>query len=236
IVVRHSVRDSSTLNGHIQELRQAAQHYAGPDMSTAVVGQNLMVNAAADRLQQGQAIALAALLAVVFIVMSLMFTSVKGGLIALVPSVVPILLMLGVMRVAEIPLNAATVMVGVIAIGVAIDGTIHLFARYSELCRGATNYDEAVLETVKNEAAPVIAVSLALALGFGVLLASELTLIEQFGALAAATMLFSIFANVLITPLVMSRIRLVGLYEILAMTMQRDVLEKSALFHGMTGY
>jgi uncharacterized protein len=236
IVVRHSVRDSSTLNGHIRELRQAAQHYAGPEMTATVVGESLMINAAAERLQQGQWYALAALLLAVFLVMSLMFTSLKGGLIALVPSVVPILLMLAVMRVAEIPLNAATVMVGVIAIGVAIDGTIHLFARYSELCRGATSYDEAVIETVKNEAAPVIAVSLALALGFGVLLFSDLTLIQQFGALAAATMLFSIFANVLITPLVMSRIRLVGLYEILAMSMSREVLEKSPLFHGMTNY
>ena len=236
IVVRHNVRDSSTLNHHISELREVVGHYAGPDMATAVVGENLMINAAADRLLEGQAAALGGLLVVVFIVMSLMFTSVKGGIIALVPSVVPILMILGVMRILEIPLNAGTVMVGVIAIGIAIDGTIHLFARYSELCRSTSNYDEAVIETVKDEAAPVIAVSLALALGFGVLLLSDFTLIAQFGALAAATMLFSIFANLLITPLVMSRIRLVGLYEILAMSKQRAALEGSALFQGMTGY
>ena len=236
IVVRHNVRDSSTLNHHILELREVVGHYAGPDMVTAVVGENLMVNAAADRLLEGQALALAGLLAVVFIVMSLMFTSVKGGFIALVPSVVPILMILGVMRILEIPLNAGTVMVAVIAIGIAIDGTIHLFSRYSELCRSTSNYDEAVIETVKDEAAPVIAVSLALALGFGVLLLSDFTLIAQFGALAAATMLFSIFANLLVTPLVMSRIRLVGLYEILAMSKQRAALEHSALFQGMTDY
>ncbi len=236
IVVRHNVRDSSTLNHHIRELREVVGHYAGPDMVTAVVGENLMINAAADRLLEGQAAALAGLLTVVFVVMSLMLTTVKGGIIAHVPSVVPILMILGVMRILEIPLNAGTVMVGVIAIGIAIDGTIHLFSRYSELCRSTSNYDEAVIETVKDEAAPVIAVSLALALGFGVLLLSDFTLIAQFGALAAATMLFSIFANLLITPLVMSRIRLVGLYEILAMSKQRAALEHSALFQGMTGY
>ncbi len=236
IVVRHNVRDSSTLNHHIRELKEVVGHYAGPDMATAVVGENLMINAAADRLLEGQALSLAGLLLVVFFVMSLMFTSVKGGIIALVPSVVPILMILGVMRILEIPLNAGTVMVAVIAIGIAIDGTIHLFSRYSELCRSTSNYDEAVIETVKDEAAPVIAVSLALALGFGVLLLSDFTLIAQFGALAAATMLFSIFANLLITPLVMSRIRLVGLYEILAMSKQRAALEGSALFQGMTGY
>ena len=236
IVVRHNVRDSSTLNHHIQELREVVAHHAGADMTTSIVGENLMINAVADRLVKGQVLAFTLLLGVVFLVMSLMFTSIKGGIIALVPSVLPILLILGVMRVLHIPLNAGTVMVVVVAIGIAIDGTVHLFSRYSELCRNATNYDEAVLETVQDEAAPVIAVGLALALGFGVLLLSEFTPIAQFGALAAVTMLFSIFANLLVTPLVMSRIRLVGLYEILAMSKQRAALEHSPLFHGMTGY
>jgi CRP-like cAMP-binding protein len=49
-------------------------------------------------------------------------------------------------------------------------------------------------------------------------------------------MLFSIFSNLLITPLVMSKIRLVGLYEILAMSRQRAALEHSPLFRGMTNY
>lgn len=236
IVVRHNVRDSSTLNHNIRELRQVVRTYAGPDMITSVVGENLMVNAAADRLVQGQAFALLGLLAVIFVTMSLMFTSVKGGLIALVPSVVPIVLLLGVMRLNDIPLSVGTVMVAVIAIGVAIEGTIHLFSRYSELCRRTSNYDEAVLETVREEAAPVVATSLALALGFGVLLLSDFTVVAQFGALAAAAMLFSIFANLLITPMVMARIRLVGLYEILAMSMQREALEKSPLFLGMSDY
>lgn len=236
IVVRHNVRDSSTLNHHIRELRQAVAHYAGPTMATTVVGENLLINAAADRLLKGQAAVLLAILVAVFIVMSLMFTSVKGGAIALVPSVVPSLMILGIMRILEIPINAGTVMVAVISIGIAIEGTIHLFSRYSELCRSAANYDEAVIETVKKEAAPMITASLALAMGFGVLLLSDFALIAQFGALAAAAMLFSIFANLLITPLVMSRIRLVGLYEILAMSMQREALEGSPLFQGMTAY
>jgi predicted RND superfamily exporter protein len=236
IVVRHNVRDSSTLNHHIRELRQVVRTYAGPDILTSVVGENLMVNAAVDRLLEGQALALLALLAVIFVTMSLMFTSVKGGLIALAPGVIPILLLLGVMRANDIPLSVGTVMVAVIAIGVAIEGTIHLFSRYSALCRSTSNYDEAVLETVKEEAAPVVATSLALALGFGVLLLSDFTVVAQFGALAAAAMLFSIFANLLITPIVMARIRLVGLYEILAMSMQREALENSPLFQGMSNY
>lgn len=236
IVVRHNVKDSTTLNHHVAELRQVVRHIAGPDMASAVTGENLMINAAADRLLRGQSVAISVLLVVIFLVMSLMFTSFKGGLIALVPSVVPIALMLAVMVLLDIPLNAGTAMVAVIAVGIAIDGTIHLFSRYNALCRRTSNYDEAILETVREEAKPVVATSLALALGFGVLLLSDFTIVAQFGALAACTMLFSIFANLLVTPLVMSRIRLVGLYEILAMSVRREVLDNSPLFKGMTSY
>lgn len=235
IVVRHDVRDSSTLNRHIRELRKAVAHYAGPGMATAVVGENLQINAAAEPLLRSQAAALAALLVFGFVTVSLMFTSVKGGIFAVLPGGLTILAILGIMAITGIPISAGTMMVAVVAIGIAVEGTMRLFSRYTELCRGASNYDAVVIETVKQESAPMIAVSLVLAAGFGVLLFSELAPVAQFGALAAGAMLFSVFANLLITPL-MSRIRLVGLYEILAMSMPREALEGSPLFHGMNAY
>jgi hypothetical protein len=235
IVVRHNLRDSSTLNRHISELRRAVAHYAGPGMATIVVGENLLINAAVKPLLIGQAAAIAALLVFGFVAVSLTFTSVKGGFIALLPGVLTILAVGGTMMVAGIPLGAATMMVAVVAIGIALEGTLHLFSRYTGLCRGAANYDAVVIETVRQESAPMIALGLVLAAGFGVLLFSEFAPVAQFGALAAGAMLFAVFANLLITPL-MSRIRLVGLYEILAMSMPREALEGSPLFHGMSAY
>jgi hypothetical protein len=127
-------------------------------------------------------------------------------------------------------------MVAVIAIGIAIDGTIHLFSRYNDLCRRTSDYEQAVDTTVREEATPMVATSLALAFGFGILIKSDFTVIAQFGALSAATMLFALFSNLLVTPIIMSRIRLIGLYQILALSMHRSVLENSPLFQGMTNY
>ena len=236
IIVRHNVSDSRTLNPHIEELKEVAARIAGNDMRAYVVGENLMVNAAAEGLMVAQAKSLLVLLLVIFLIMSAMFTSIKGGLVSLVPSVIPIVMMFGVMGMLDIPLNPGTAMVAVIAIGIAIDGTIHLFSRYNELCRQTSDNDRAVQITVGEEAVPVVATSIALALGFGILLFSNFSIIAQFGALSAATMLFAVFANLLITPIILSRIRLVGLYDILAMNMQRGVLEASPLFQGMSNY
>jgi uncharacterized protein len=236
ILVRHNISDSRVLNPHILELKEVARRIAGADMDAHVVGENLMVNAAAESLITAQGKSLGVLVVVIFLIMSAMFTSFKGGLVALVPSLVPIILMFGVMGLLDIPLNPGTAMVAVIAIGIAVDGTIHLFSRYNELSRQNADNEEAIHITVGEEAVPVIATSVALALGFGVLLASNFTIIAQFGALSAATMMFSVFANLLITPIIMSRIRLVGLYDILSMNMDSKVLENSPLFRDMTNY
>ncbi len=49
-------------------------------------------------------------------------------------------------------------------------------------------------------------------------------------------MLFSVFANLLITPIIMSRVRLIGLHQILALKMKQALLEKSPLSGGMNNY
>ena len=49
-------------------------------------------------------------------------------------------------------------------------------------------------------------------------------------------MLISIFANLLITPIIMTRIRLVGLYQIITMEVNQEVLEESPLFADMSNY
>lgn len=127
-------------------------------------------------------------------------------------------------------------MVAVIAIGLAVDGTIHLLSRYNELCRTTSDFTSCVNTAVAEVAPPLIISSLALALGFSVLIFSGFTVIAQFGALLTATMLSSILANLLITPVLMMKIRLVGLYQILTMQLDEDMLARSSLFHDMTEY
>ena len=236
IVVRHNVSDSNTLNKYIRELKDVVSEIAGTQMSGHVVGENIMINAATESLMLGQIKSLAILLGVIFVIMSGLFLSFKGGTISLIPNLIPIILMFGIMGYLKIPLNPGTAMVAVIAIGIAIDGTIHLLTRYNDLCRKTLDFKEAVNQTVQEEATPMVVTSLALALGFGILLFSNFTVIAQFGALSAATILFALCANLLVTPIIISRYHLVGLYQILSMTMDSEVLEKSPLFQGMSNY
>jgi len=236
IVVRHNLRDSSVINHHVGELRQVVASLAGPGMITHVTGENLLVNAAAGGFRDAQFAITALLLALVFLVVTVMYTSAKGGLAAVVPGLVAIVLMVGGMQLLQIPLSAATLAVTVMTIGIAIEGSVHLFSRYSALTRSMNDDAAALRETVRREAAPMLAIALTLSAGCLVLFGSGLALVAQFGALAAATLLLSALANVLLMPLVLSHVRLVGLYEILALSMQREALEASPLFQGMSDF
>jgi len=236
IIVRHNISDSATLNSYIRELNDAVTRIAGRQMRVTVSGENLMINAATEHLIFGQVKSLGVLLVVIFLLMSALFTSFKAGLVALIPSLIPIIMMFGIMGLLDIPLNPGTAMVAVIAIGIAIDGTIHLFTNYNDLCRQAKNNLSAIRATIRHEATPMFATGIALAFGFGVLLFSDFSLIAQFGALSAATMLLALYANLLVAPIIIARIRLVGLYQILSMDVEKEVLEMSPLFRDMTLY
>lgn len=236
IVVRHNVADSRSLNRYINELKEVLSGVARGEMTAYVVGENLMINAAAEGLLSDQVRSLAILLCVIFLIMSAMFTSFKGGLISLLPNLIPVILMFGLMGLLGIPLNPGTVMVAVIAVGIAIDGTLHLISRYNDLCRRTSNYEEAVQATIREEATALVTTYFALAVGFGILLLSQFNLIAQFGALSAVTMVFALFANILITPIILSRTRLVGLYQIWSLSVHKEILQKSPLFQGMSDY
>jgi len=69
-----------------------------------------------------------------------------------------------------------------------------------------------------------------------VLSGSSFSIIWQFGALSAIAMIVAMIADLIVTPVLMSMVRLVGLYEILTLKVGKDVLTNSPLFTNMTSY
>jgi len=135
-----------------------------------------------------------------------------------------------------IPLNPGTATVAAIAVGIAIDDTIHLMTRYGDICRTEPDQFKASILTMRAEAVPVISTSIALAFGFSTLLFSSFNIILQFGTLAAATMIFALYSDLLVSPILLRKVRLVGMWDIVAMKINTKVLIESPLFRDMSTY
>ncbi|MGB0723295.1 MAG: MMPL family transporter [Gammaproteobacteria bacterium] len=236
-LIRHNLSDSWALNEELERVRAAARETLGPDVDVFLSGKNLLINRAAETLFTSQVAGLALLIGIIFIIMSLLFGSVMAGVLSLVPNLIPIAILFGTMGLLGIPLNPGTAIVAVIAVGIAIDDTIHLLSRYNALCRTNPDQEWATRTALRDEAVPVISTSLSLAAGFGVLYFSGFQIVAQFGTLSALTMLTAMVTDLLITPILLKRIRLVGIWDVVTIKIRsEDVLLRSPVFAGMTRF
>lgn len=236
VSVRHNVSDSVALNAAVDELREVLPTLLGPDLTFAVTGKNLMVNRAAESLMKGQISSLVLILSIIFVLFSVLYTSWLAGLLSLVPNTIPIVLNFGLMGYLGVPLNPGTAMIAAVAIGVAVDDTIHLMTRFGTESRQHLDERDAVRATIRGEAVPIVSTSLALALGFAALAQSSFSIVAQFGLLAAATMIYAAMADLLLMPILLRHLRLATVWDIVALQLDRRVLVDCPLFRNMSQF
>jgi predicted RND superfamily exporter protein len=134
------------------------------------------------------------------VLMCLLFWSVRTGAISMMPNLSPVLLILGVMGWLGIPLDYNKVSIAAVAMGIAVDDTIHLVSRYRHEFQRLGRYDEALLAAMLGVGRALIVTSVALVLGFLVLVLSLLDSQATFGILLAATITTALVADFLLMP------------------------------------
>jgi preprotein translocase subunit SecF len=74
---------------------------------------------------------------VVAVVMMFLLRSIVGGVIAMIPNIFPTVSLFGYMGLTGLPLDIGSVMTASVALGIAVDDTIHLLSRFgSRRARG----------------------------------------------------------------------------------------------------
>ena len=146
-------------------------------------------------------------LAVAFILiavmMSLLFKSIKMGLISLIPNFFPILLIAGIIGYFGIDLNITTSIVFTVAFGIAVDDTIHFLSRYAqELKKGRSNL-YAIKRTFLSTGKAIVITSIILLGGFCSLIFSDFMSTFYIGVFVSLTLLFAVITDMMLLPLVL---------------------------------
>jgi predicted RND superfamily exporter protein len=136
-------------------------------------------------------------------VFALLLRSLELTLRALVPNVLPVLLVFGAMGWFGWPLDLATVMVAATTLGLVVDDTLHTLVHYRELAP-RLGRSGAVLAAVEANAAAYTITGLALAAGFGVCALSSFAPIARFGGLSAAAIALAVAADFVLVPALFS--------------------------------
>jgi len=234
ITVTHKMSSSREFLNAMNQLEAFIANHMDPHLLTRVTGRSVLMNQAALSMTVGQVQSISIILIAIWLIMSLLFVNVKVGFLSLVPNLFPIVLIFGVMGIFGIPLNVGTAMVAAISIGIAVDNTIHMMFRYNKEVRRINRIDAALASCIRAETRPVLATTLGLTLGFSALALSSFSPIAYFGLLSAIVMIFAGLADLLLTPILLSTTQIITLWDVVQISLKKEVLEQVDLFQGMT--
>ena len=137
---------------------------------------------------------------VIAVIMCILFSSVKVGMLSMIPNLSPVVITLGIMGWTGIPLDYVKLMIGCLAIGIAVDDTIHLITRYQHEFNESRNYETALASSMEHVGRALFITSVVLIAGFLVFTCSVMASLIQFGILVAATILVALAADFFLLP------------------------------------
>ena len=138
--------------------------------------------------------------AVITPIMVLLLGNLRTGLLAMIPNVTPILLTLGLMGACGFPLDAFSLMVGGIALGLAVDDTIHFMHNYRRYRGQGMTLEAAVETTLLTTGRAMLITSIVLSVGFMGFMLSSMVNLSNLGLLVAFTTVAAFLADVLLAP------------------------------------
>lgn len=205
-----------------------------PEIRTTIYGDTVLLSDTVDAIAGGQGLTLGAALLAIFIGLSIMFTSLRGGLVALVPNVLPILVYFGALGYGGIPLSPATSLVACIVIGLAVDNTIHYFSAFNRYAHETGSERTATRRALAAVLGPATVTTAILCTGFALLALDPLPDQARFGLLAAATLACAWLNDLFLTPALASTIRIVTLWDLLQINLGEAPEKTLPLMNGLT--
>ncbi len=139
-------------------------------------------------------------IAVITPLMMLLMGSLRRGLVSLVPNLLPMLAVLGVTGWLDIAIDATTMMVGAMVIGIAVDDTIHFMHKFNRYFEELGDVESAIRETLRTTGSALLFTTFVLIVGFSSFGLAGMSNMRIFGGLSAMATVVAFVADLLVTP------------------------------------
>ncbi len=184
----------------IASLERYARGLFGPAVSLHTTGMLPMMSRTMTSLMTSAASSyLSAFLSIVPF-MILLIGRLRPALASVIPTLFPLLVTTGAMSALGFKLDMFTILVGSIALGLAVDDTthfVHAFARWHDR---TGDVPTALRETMRTTGRAMLFTTLVLVSGFLVFTLSELNNLIRFGAFTATALATAFVADIVVAP------------------------------------
>ncbi len=137
------------------------------------------------------------------LMMLIAFRNPLYALVALVPNVLPIIIVTGLMGWSGVKINMGAAMIAAVSMGLSIDSSIHYIAAFKRALKKDKSVHAALGVVHQSVGRAMVFSTLALIAGFGALCFSQFIPTIYFGALCSLTMLGGLLGNLIVLPLLL---------------------------------
>ena len=182
-----------------------------PDVKVTAVGNIPQYTAMMQYLVRGQMQSFLISVLIIALILMVAFQSVRVGLIALIPNLMPAIFVGGYMGWAGIPLDMMTATLIPMMLGMAVDDTIH-FINHSKLeYDRCGKYPKSInRRTFRVVGVAIVTTSIITSVVFACFATSACTMCINFGVLAVIGILSALLADLFITPLLVKKFKVYG--------------------------
>lgn len=200
---------SIAVNERNQQLRAyIAEHIDTKRLDIKITGSATMIDRSHQIMSVNMLQGLTIALLVVSLFMGLLYRSLKAVVIALIPNVLPLLVIAGLMGWLGIGLKMSTSIIFTIAFGIAVDDTIHFMTKLNIELRKGLLLRRALKNTFISTGKAIILTSIMLSSGFFVMMLSDFNGTFYMGALVGVTLMLAVLADLLIIPILVVFLKL----------------------------
>ncbi len=144
---------------------------------------------------------------IAFVLITLMMILILGsiplGLLSMIPNLIPIISGLLLMYLFKIPLDLFTLLIGSIAIGLAVDDTIHFLHNFRRYYHETGDRVKAIQMTFLTTGKAMVITTVVLSLGFYAYMMADMISVQNFGLLTGTVIVFALLSDLLLAPALM---------------------------------
>ena len=171
-----------------------------PYLSIECTGTTVVALRTNDYLVQSLVNSLGLALFFISIVMAIMFKARSILFASLVTNLIPIFTILGIIAWFGVSIRPPTAMTFAVALGIAVDDSLHFLLRYRKELRQGMNRVDAIKSTIINTGSALMITTTILVAGFSILLFSAFLPTYQFGLLSASMIGVALLCDLTLLP------------------------------------
>ncbi|MCP3923305.1 MAG: MMPL family transporter [Desulfobacterales bacterium] len=140
---------------------------------------------------------------IISFLMVLLIGKFRIGLLSMIPNLFPIVFMIGIMGWFNMDMDLFTMLVGSIALGLAVDDTIHFLHNFRRYFEENGDAKDAVMRTLNTAGRAMIVTTCVLSMGFYIFMFASMNNYFNFGVLTGSAIVLALLSDFFIAPALM---------------------------------